>query len=320
MSSVGAASAVAVIEHVATTQNGVATAAQCRQAGLTAWEVKALCRSRRWLRLNRAAYYVAPHTGEIPQVALVHAAVLSAGPHAVAVLETAADLHNIAGARDSGRIHINLPGPHARDRRSTEPGIVFHQMRLPLSEVAEVRGIPVSSPARTVADLVLRNDRLHAVAVLDSAFNRRLIVPEDLDLVRAQMAGRPGAASAWLWLTDVDARAESPLETRVRLRASDAGLPPDELQYRVRDCDNQIIAVTDLAWLRRRVIGEADGKGVHGLPSAVFADRKRQNAIIAANFHPIRFTWEDTLGRDYVPRAIHAAEARGWEASGRWRP
>src|SRR5262245_54168362 len=106
--------AMAVLEKIASDQNGVATAEQWWAVGLSETEVRTLCRSRRWLRLSHAAYYVAVHNGDAPRVAHIQAAVLSAGPFAVAVLETAAELHNIAGARTTDALHINLPGFKAR--------------------------------------------------------------------------------------------------------------------------------------------------------------------------------------------------------------
>jgi predicted transcriptional regulator of viral defense system len=296
------------IEDIASTQNGVVTAAQCWAAGLSQEQVRVLCRSRRWLRLSIGAYYTAVHDGQAPRVAHIQAAILSAGPSAVAVLQSAAELHGLAGARQSDDIHINLPGVKARDRRVTEYRLRIHQMPIPPTQVTIARGIPVTTPARTAADLVLRSDRLHGVAILDSALYQKLIAPEDLDLVRAMMAGRRGAADARSWFDEVDGRAESPLESRVRLRASDGGLPPDELQYPIYR-DGRLVGRTDLAWLRLAVIGEADEKVFHGRPEAVFEDRWRQNAIVGAAFLPVRFAWSDTLGRDYVPRAIREAAA-----------
>jgi hypothetical protein len=100
------------------------------------------------------------------------------------------------------------------------------------------------------------------------------------------------------------------LETRVRLRAADGQVAPDELQYRVVDRSGHVVAIADLAWLGRRVAGEADGVDAHDNPDAVFRDRARQNAIVAAGFVPVRFTWADTMEPDRVPRVIRAAMTR----------
>lgn len=303
-----------VIRMVALGQSGVVTTAQCREAGVTEGQVRTLCRDRCWVRLNEGVYLVDADMieGDPPRPAMIRAALFSAGSHAVAVLGTAAELLGIHGLRRDDAIHISLPGSHARPRRCTEPGVRMHQLVLRPDDTTTVDGIAVTTPARTVADLILRTDRLTAVCVLDSSLNRRILIPEDLDLVKCLIVGRRGAVRARPWLAEADERAESPLETRVRLRAADGGVAPDELQFRVRSAAGNIVAIGDLAWLRARarVIGEADGVDAHDTPTAVFRDRKRQNEIIAAGFVPLRFTWPDTMEPDYVPYMIRSAIAQ----------
>ena len=302
-----------LIRAIAARQSGVVTVNQCRAAGVSESRVRTLCRDKRWLRLNEGVYFVdADLFGDPPRAAIVRAVLLSAGPHAIAVLGTAAELLGIAGTPSSSIVHVSLPGSHARPRRTADSSVRLHQFVLPADQLTVVDGVSVTTPARTVADLVLRSSRLVAVAVVDSSLNRRLLVEDDLPLVRGLMTGRRGATRATAWLTEADARAESPLETRVRLRAADGGLPPDELQYRVRTAHGRIVAIADLAWLRpdARVIGEADGVDAHDNPTALFRDRRRQNDIIAAGYDPIRFTWEDTLDPGYIPNAIRQALRR----------
>jgi hypothetical protein len=305
---------VNLIRTIAASQSGVVTASQCREAGISESRIRTLCRDRRWLRLNEGVYLVDAdrHDGEPPRAAIVRAALLSAGPHAIAVLGTAAELLGIAGLPAAPTVHVSLPGPLARPRRVTDPSVRLHQFVLPPDQTTVVDGVAVTTPARTVADVVLRSNRLVAVAVLDSSLHRRLLTEDDLSVVRGLMCGRRGAARATAWLTEADARAESPLETRVRLRAADGGLPPDELQYRVRTGSGEVVAIADFAWLRSNagVIGEADGVDAHDNPTALFRDRRRQNEIIVAGYDPIRFTWEDTLDPGYVPHTVRQALRR----------
>jgi hypothetical protein len=302
---------LARIKLVGTAQDDVVTTAQCRQSGVTEGQLKTLCRDRRWLRLNDGVYLIDAdhHDGEPPRRSLIRAALLSAGPHAVAVLDTAAEVHNIAGTHKDSTIHVSLPGPLARPRRCTDPNVCLHQLVLRPGDTTVVRGIRVTTAVRTVADLVVRTSRLTAVSVLDSGLNRRILVEDELDLVRGCISGKRGAARARPWIAEADARAESPLETRVRLLASDGGLPPDELQFRVRSRHDEIIAIADFAWLLpgARIVGEADGAEAHDQPTAVFRDRTRQNDIVAAGYWPVRFAWPDTTGPGYVPRAIRDA-------------
>src|SRR5215475_5415845 len=87
-----------LIRTIAADQHGVVTAEQCRADGIGKDTVQRLCRSREWLRLSRAVYLVgAEDAPEPPRAAVIRAAVLSAGPEAIAVLDTAAEIHGIAG-------------------------------------------------------------------------------------------------------------------------------------------------------------------------------------------------------------------------------
>jgi len=75
------------------------------------------------------------------------------------------------------------------------------------------------------------------------------------------------------------------------------------------DDDGYLLGIGDLAWRRHRIIAEADGRGPHGLPEAVFADRRRQNRLVNAGWTVLRFTWQDTLRPDYIPWTVRQAMA-----------
>ncbi|WP_307813941.1 hypothetical protein [Micromonospora luteifusca] len=55
------------------------------------------------------------------------------------------------------------------------------------------------------------------------------------------------------------------------------------------------------------MIAEADGRGPHAVPEAVFADRRRQNRLVNAGWTVLRFTWSDTLRPDYIPWTVRQA-------------
>ncbi|MFF4877221.1 DUF559 domain-containing protein [Micromonospora sp. NPDC000668] len=107
----------------------------------------------------------------------------------------------------------------------------------------------------------------------------------------------------------MDGRAQSPLETRARLRCVDGRVPPDALQLEVRDDDGYLLGIGDLGWRGPRIIAEADGRDVHGSPEAAFADRRRQNRLVNAGWTVLRFTWSDTLRPDYIPWTVRQAIA-----------
>lgn len=304
-----------VLRRVAASQDGTVTLDQARAVGLSAHDIDQLCRTGKWRRLARTVYLVdAARFDDVPRRALIRAAVASCGPHAMAVLGTAAELHGIAGLPPDDAVHVSLPGPAARARRVRDPRVVIHQLVIPGSQVGRVAGIPATTPLRTVADLILTVGRFPAVSLLDSALNRRLVVVDDLVSLPTLLAGRRGAVAARRYVVEADGRAESPLETRIRLRCVDGRVVPDELQYAVRDLDGYLIGVGDFMWrfagpLGSGLLGEADGAGPHGTPDALYRDRRRQNLLINLGWSILRFTWADTLQPDYIPWMVRQALA-----------
>ncbi|MDG9678879.1 type IV toxin-antitoxin system AbiEi family antitoxin domain-containing protein [Micromonospora sp. DH14] len=307
--------ALDVVRRVAAVRDGVVTLGQARAAGLTTHEVQRLCRAGRWRVVARGTYLVdADLYDGVPRTARIRAAVASFGPAAAAVLATAAELHGLAGLRSTDVIDLSVPGPIARPARLAHPEVVVHQLVIKPEQLVRVNGITATEPLRTLADVSLRVDRFAAVSVLDSALNRRLVTTDDLLSVPRLIRGRRGAVAARGYLSEVDGRSQSPLETRTRLRCVDGKVPPDELQLEVRDEDGYLLGIGDLGWRGPRIIAEADGRGPHGAPEAAYADRRRQNRLVNAGWTVLRFTWQDTLDPTYIPwtvrQAIAAAQRR----------
>jgi hypothetical protein len=300
--------ALTFVRRVAAARDGVVTLAQARAAGLTVHEVQRMCRSGRWRPLARGGYLVdADLYDGVPRRARIRATVASFGPGAAAVLGTAAELHQIDGLRRSDVIHLSVPGRGARPVRPSQPDVVVHQLVIAPGQFARVAGIMTTDPLRTVADLILREERYPAVSLLDSALNRRLLGPDDLARLPSVFRGRRGAVAARGYLSEANGLAQSPLETRTRLRCVDGKVPPDALQIEVRDDDGYLLGVGDLGWRAARVLAEADGRGAHATPEALFDDRRRQNRLLNAGWRVLRFTWSDTLRPDYIPETVRRA-------------
>jgi very-short-patch-repair endonuclease len=296
------------LARVAGRQDGVVTLAQARRAGFTADEVHRLCRKGRWRRLSRTTYLARPDAPEaVLRRARIRSAVASLGRAACAVLDTAAELHHLAGLRRSEQIHVSLPGCCARPRRRSQPELVVHQLVVPRAHLVHVDGITVTSPLRTVADNLLVVNRYDGVSLLDSALNLGLLADDELPAILPLLRGRRGAVAARTRLPEADGRAQSPLETRVRLRCVDGRVAPEQLQHEIRDVHGYLLGVADLAWLRARLLCEADGRGPHGGADAIYADRQRQNLLTNAGWRILRFTWTDTLRPDYIPATVRQA-------------
>lgn len=297
-----------VAARVAAGQDGVLTARQAIACGVHRTQVRDLCRAGRWRRLARGSYLVdADVVGPPARRAVIRAAVASAGPGAVAVLDTAAEMWGIAGLRRTALVHVSVPPDSPRAQRRRHPDIVVHQLGLRSADVTSVAGIPATTPVVTVADVIRRVERYSAVALLDSALNTGRLGEADVAAIPRLIQGRRGAVAARGVLAEADGRAQSPLETMVRLRCVDGGVPPDDLQVEVRDPDGYLLGVGDLGWRAAKVIAEADGAGPHGLPAAVYQDRQRQNRLVNAGWLILRFTWHDAQREDYIPYTVRTA-------------
>ncbi|MCC2336310.1 endonuclease domain-containing protein [Cellulomonas wangsupingiae] len=315
--------------RTAQVQDGLLDSGQCDAAGVGSARRAALRRAGMLLPVVRGVHDAAPAlavaAGGGPEVwAGVHPAdharrraawlaVLALDrTRAVAVGACALALLGVQGLPARIRPEAALP-----DGTHRAPGgdvrVRCLDVGLDLGAVQQVGALHVAGPVDALAQAVCELDREHAVAVLDSAVQRRLLAPEQLDDVRRRAHGRRGSRRAAGWWDLVDGRAQSPLETRARLQCRDAGVAPHDLQVPVRDGRGRVVALGDLGWRLedgRLLVVEIDGAGPHTTPEAVFRDRQRQNAVVATGTLLLRFTAADvragrvaaTVAR-YVPRS-----------------
>lgn len=301
---------------LAARQEGLVSSAQCDEEGLGRHRRRRLVASGRaqWaaqrvLDLARAVdgSVLTLHRG--PDHVRRRAAclgLLAHGPDAVAVGACALALLGVQGLPPTIRPEVALPGGSARIQRD---GIVVRRYRRAAPTV-RVDGFRVAAPAWALAQAVGGLDRRHGVAVVDSALQRRVVSADELAEVVRTGKGRSGSSRVRALLPLVDGRAQSPLETFARLQCVDAGIPPDDLQVPVQDSRGRVIAHGDLGWRLRRgrwLIVEIDGVGPHATPEALFADRARQNAMLATGrVDLLRFTAGDLARPGLLPASVAA--------------
>ncbi|NYE46007.1 hypothetical protein HDA32_001127 [Spinactinospora alkalitolerans] len=298
---------------IASGQYGVLSSAQVRRCGLGRREVRGLLRRDTWRCVHQGVYRVRDH--EFPGLrhrllSAVMAAQLALGAAAFASAETAARLWDMQGLPLwDGAVHMTIP---AAGTQRKVAGISLHTWATERSETTTRGGLRLTVPGRTLRDVLLRVDRTAAVCLLDSALNRGLLDTAELSRLAAANAGRPGCARSLPWWRLADGRAQSPLETRIRLICADGGIPPDDLQHPFYDAQGRLIGVGDLWWQGRRLLVEADGRGPHELPEALLYDRRRQNALELAcpDLRIIRFTWADLRFPSYILTTVRGVPVR----------
>ncbi|MCL2593905.1 MAG: hypothetical protein FWD83_00035 [Promicromonosporaceae bacterium] len=231
---------------------------------------------------------------------------LSYGPNAIAVGASALALHGIAGVPLG--LAPQITHPNASHHRARD--LIDARMFDDGMDVVVIDGWRCASVPWALAQSVPELSRVVAVSCLDSALNKHLLTPDELDAAHWHARGRRGVAKTHSWWQEADGRSESPLETAARLECKDFGIPPDELQLEQVDA-NGIRRRLDLAWRLPNglvLAAEIDGREYHSGLEPAYADRARQNAlIVGGSLAVLRFTARDLQQRGLIARTVTEA-------------
>jgi hypothetical protein len=262
-------------------QHGLLTLRQARAAGLSDDQVHRRLQRGRWALQRRGVYRVtgAPATEE--QVVL--AACLVAGPSAVASHLTAARLWRLR-LPDPDQLELTTPP----GRRVRAEGVRQHRTRfLAREEVHRLRGIPVTTVARTLADCSGRVPADELGRIIDDALRRKLVtLPE---LVRCHRRRHTAALGRVLAeRAPDDDPGGSDRERQVARILVAAGLPPPVPQHRVVVAGRTFFL--DHAYPDERIAVEFDGWDAHGTFEAFHGDRERGRLLVAAGWRLVVVT------------------------------
>jgi hypothetical protein len=275
-------------------------AAALRAAGYTEDDVRRLLRAGVLVPVRRGAYVErerAPDDAAARHALLLQAALAELGTGAVASHVSAAVMHGLpTWGLALDRAHVTFDRPSGG---RLEARLHVHTAPLHADDVVVVRGLAVTSVARTVVDIARRAGFEAAVTVADAALRaaavgdvparrteygatatsdgsdstiglhdagRAAAVPRALhaalDAAVRRAKGWPGVPAARQVLAFADGRSESVGESRSRVAIARAGLPTPVPQLPVRLTRG--IAYTDFGWPQRRTVGEFDGKVKYG--------------------------------------------------------
>ena len=237
---------------IAARQHGVVSRRQLVDAGLVARSIAHRVETGRLIRLHRGVYAVG-HRPPSPHARMI-AAVLACGPGAVLSHRSAAALWGLA--RWDRPVEVT-----ARNARR-HAGILVHRSRtLTRADVTRHYGIPVTSPARTLADLARVLDPPSLTRAVNDARLRHLVRLDHTE------TGPTRSVFEDAFLAFVDRH----------------GLPRPEV--------NQLVAgyEVDMVWRRQRLIAELDGRAYH--EDTFEEDRDRDATLTAAGLRVVRVTW-----------------------------
>ena len=296
----------AAIRALVVRQHGVVARMQLIDLGLTGRAIEHRLETGRIEAVHRSVY--AWSRTLLSFEGRCMAAVLAVGPDAVVSHQSAAALWGIRPGRGDP-IHVTAPRKIKR-----REGIATHTAPLAPDERCENRGIPLTSPARTIFDMaaILKPQPLGR-AIREADF-LRLSGGPSLAVLSERYPGRAGAPAIRATLD----RGPGPptrneLEEMFLALIEDEGLPRPEVNAVIELANSH--PEPDFVWRAERLVVELDGYQSHGTRHAFEDDRERDRLLQAAGWRVVRITWRQL--RD--ARAAVARDLRRLLAAGALR-
>jgi predicted transcriptional regulator of viral defense system len=274
-------------------QHGVVSLPQLKPLGIAARVAQKRAAKGQLHRIHRGVYSLVP----LPLLSIrgrLLAAVLACGPGAALSHRSAAALRDLRRS-DQAVIEVTVPHRRAQSHRGVR---VHRSTTLTAADVTTVDGIPVTTVARTIADL--------ADVLPERALERALEQAASLGVLdgRAlndQISRHPRGACLRRLTSrgPIKAPTESELEELFLAVCRRAGLPGPERQRYIDPGDGAPMIRADFAWPAQRLIVETDGARHHGSARAFHRDRRRDQRLIAAGWRVIRVTWRQLIERPW---------------------
>ena len=265
-------------------QHGLVSRRQLLALGWSAAAIKHRIATGRLHPIRRGVYVVG--RPELTREGLWMAAVLSCAPDACLSHRSAASLWGIERreARNATDEPIDVLVP-AR-RRPKGSGIRVHRVeRIPAIDRCRRRGIPVTSPIRTLIDLALCLTAAELERSINDADKLGLVDPDALMRAVELRPHRRGVGALRAVLgKDTFALTDSDLERSFLRLVHGAGLPTPLTQRWVNGFR------VDFFWPELDLIVETDGLRYHRTPHQQSKDRARDQRHAAAGLVVLRFT------------------------------
>lgn len=266
-------------------QDGVVHRRQAVAAGLSDDEIRHRVRRGSWRAIYPGVY--ATFTGPPTFTARVWAALLHAGPPAMASHLTAARLQGLAD-EDPDVIQISVPNGH---RVTSQPGLRVHHPRAWTLRRRPSASIPQTRVEDTVLDLIgLTRDPTDVIRWVLRACQRRLTTPARLRAAAGRRRRLRHRALFHDLTAEVAHGVASPLERRYRSRVEIAhGLPKAQRGEAWLGPDG-LRRYFDVRYRSWRVRIELEGLAFHPVERG-WVDHARDNAAVLQGDVVLRYGW-----------------------------
>jgi very-short-patch-repair endonuclease len=271
-----------LVADLATRQYGVVSRRELLEAGLGTRAIEHRIAAGRLHKLHRGVYAVGHRV--LSREGRWMAAVLAGGESAVLSHRSAAALWEIRPT-SSRPPEITAPGEVARRELHS------HRARLGDDEATIHRGIPVTTPARTLLDLAGIVPRHQLERAAEQAEVLHLADLTSLDALFQRYPRRKGVRvlRAVVESGRPTKLTRSELEARFLVFLDRHELPTPRVNARVPAGGRRL--EVDCVWPNERVAVELDGHAWHSSRAAFERDRARDRALQAAGWRVVRITW-----------------------------
>lgn len=289
--------------QLASRQHGIVTRQQLLEAGASSATISRRVRSRRLQPVHRGVYLLGPiRPAHAPEMA----ACLACSRDAVLSHVSAAVVWQILSAK------MRRPVVDITTARRLRPrhGIRLHHPRtLDPRETTRCKGIPITTPERTLFDLASSISLRDLERALAESYARRLTTAEKVAGVLDRHCGRRG----YRRLRDLVqggrlTRTRSAFEEQFLAMVKRAKLGKPKVNMKVAGYE------VDFYWPRENVVFETDGFAFHSSRRSFEDDRRRDLALAAGGVQVVRVSWEQwEKEREAVLAALAGTLARAAE-------
>lgn len=251
--------------------------------------------------------YVGAHVDVTARV-LAGAVKLILPPGAVVSYSTAALFHGADVRRSLDRdVYVTS----LREAKIRRPGICSTSAYLEKGDVVVVDDVPITSPVRTAFDLARQRDLIERVVGVDAMLNRGGCDLAELAAYVVDRGWWRGIRWAREALIHAEPKAESPMESKQRMRLILGGLPRPEAQFILLDRAGLFVARLDHGYEKWKVAPEYDGRD-HA--ETWQQDNHRHQHVEDQGWWHRNYTWLSIQnGWDAMVQQVgNALVARGW--------
>jgi hypothetical protein len=265
------------VRELASQQSGNVERRQLLLVGLSAWAIKARLRNGSFAVRYHGVYALAP-AREDPQ-ALIHAAVLAGGPHAVASHASAAWLWGFLP-------HYKPPAEITLTQGDRRPRhILTHRCpSLKPRDITRQRSVPTTSRSRTVLDIAPRLSHKQLTRLVNDQRRENHLSLETLSEVLDRNPLHPGTKLLRPFVEDPRNPTDSGFEDDFLTFVKNYGLPVPQTNIWLHG------RKVDVFYPEANLIVELDGRDFHDDEDAFRDDRERDTENLKHGLTTMRMT------------------------------